>query len=99
MGQGVAARTDFTAGEVRRFAKRAEGRRAGAPTACDRSGSRWRLAGRCSQDRWVGPPDVADWVIRFNEQGPEGLTNIASSGAPPKLGVGGVPLHCRQRSS
>ena len=28
---------------------------------------------------------LRDWVIRFNEQGPEGLTNIPSPGAPPKL--------------
>ena len=27
-----------------------------------------------------------DWVIRFNEQGPDGLVNIASPGVPPKLG-------------
>ena len=25
------------------------------------------------------------WVIRFNEQGPEGLINIPSPGVPPKL--------------
>ena len=28
---------------------------------------------------------LRDWVIRFNEQGPEGLINIASPGAPGKL--------------
>ena len=28
---------------------------------------------------------LRDWVIRFNEQGPDGLINIASPGAPPKL--------------
>jgi transposase len=28
---------------------------------------------------------LRDWVIRFNEQGPEGLTNIPSPGAPAKL--------------
>ena len=26
-----------------------------------------------------------DWVIRFNEQGPDGLINIPSPGPPPKL--------------
>jgi transposase len=26
-----------------------------------------------------------DWVIRFNEQGPDGLINIPSPGVPPKL--------------
>ena len=28
---------------------------------------------------------LRDWVIRFNEQGPDGLINIASPGAPAKL--------------
>jgi transposase len=28
---------------------------------------------------------LRDWVIRFNEQGPEGLINIPSPGAPAKL--------------
>ena len=28
---------------------------------------------------------VRDWVIRFNEQGPEGLINTTSPGAPAKL--------------
>ena len=29
---------------------------------------------------------LRDWVIRFNEQGPEGLINNPSPGAPAKLG-------------
>src|SRR5215204_3092482 len=28
---------------------------------------------------------LRDWVIRFNKQGPDGLTNIPSPGVPPKL--------------
>ena len=28
---------------------------------------------------------LRDWVIRFNEQGPEGLINMVSPGSPPKL--------------
>jgi hypothetical protein len=28
---------------------------------------------------------LRDWVIRFNEQGPDDLVNIPSPGAPPKL--------------
>ena len=28
---------------------------------------------------------LRDWVIRFNEQGPEGLINLPSPGAPAKL--------------
>jgi hypothetical protein len=26
---------------------------------------------------------LRDWVIRFNELGPDGLINVASPGAPP----------------
>ena len=29
---------------------------------------------------------LRDWVIQFNEQGPDGLINIPSPGVPPKLG-------------
>ena len=29
---------------------------------------------------------LRDWVLRFNEQGPDGLINIPSAGVPPKLG-------------
>jgi transposase len=29
---------------------------------------------------------LRDWVIRFNEQGPDGFINIPSPGVPPKLG-------------
>jgi hypothetical protein len=29
---------------------------------------------------------LRDWVIRFNEQGPDGLINIPSPGVPRKLG-------------
>jgi transposase len=28
---------------------------------------------------------LRDWVIRFNERGPDGLINIPSPGVPPKL--------------
>jgi hypothetical protein len=30
---------------------------------------------------------LRDWVIRFNDQGPDGLINIPSPGLPPKLNV------------
>ena len=30
-------------------------------------------------------PTLRDWVIRFNEQGPDGLVNRSSPGAPRKL--------------
>ena len=31
---------------------------------------------------------LRDWVIRFNEQGADGLINISSPGMPPKLNAG-----------
>ena len=86
MGQAVAVRTDFTAGEVRRFAKRAkdaaQARRLLAIAAVLDGASRKDAAKIGGMDRQT----LRDWVIRFNEQGPEGLTNIPSPGAPPKLG-------------
>src|SRR5262249_1891766 len=55
---------------------------AGATTVSDCGRARRRLAGRGGHDRWHG---LRDWVIRFNEQGPDGLINIPSPGVPPKL--------------
>ena len=85
MGQAIPVRTDYTAGEVRRFAKAGEGCGAGAEASGDCGCARRGFAGRGGQDRRDGSPDVRDWVIRFNEQGPDGLINIPSPGAPPKL--------------
>src|SRR5262249_35092564 len=59
MSQAIPVRTNYTAGEVRRFAQRAK-------DAAQRQ-------------------TLRDWVIRFNEQGPDGLINIPSPGVPPKL--------------
>jgi len=74
-GQAVPVRTDYTASEVRRFAKRAKGIE-GA----------WHLR-PCSTGfrvkRWIAT--LRGWVIRFNQQGPDGRINIPSPGAPPKL--------------
>ena len=74
MGQAVPVRTDYTASEVRRFAKRAKDR------------SVWHLR-PCSAGfrvkRWIAT--LRDWVIRFNQQGQDGRINIPSPGAPPKL--------------
>ncbi len=33
----------------------------------------------------VGLQTVRDWVVRFNERGPEGLIDPKGSGRPPKL--------------
>jgi transposase len=81
MGQAVPTRTDYTAGEVRRFAKRAkdgaQARRLLALAAVLDGVSREEAARLGGMDRQT----LRDWVIRFNEQGPDGLINIP----PPKL--------------
>src|SRR5215204_2391422 len=86
MGQAIAVRTDFTVGEVRRFAKRAkdaaQARRLLAIAAVLDGASRDDAAKIGGMDRQT----LRDWVIRFNEQGPNGLINIPSPGVPPKLG-------------
>ena len=67
MGQAIPVRTDYTAGEVRRLAQRAK----------DAAQARGGQIG--GMDRQT----LRDWVIRFNEQGPDGLINIPSPAAPP----------------
>ena len=85
MGQAVPVRTDYTAGEVRRFAKRAkdaaQARRLLAIAAVLDGTSREDAAKIGGMDRQT----LRDWVIRFNDEGPEGLINIPSPGAPAKL--------------
>ena len=85
MGQAVAVRTDYTAGEVRRLAKQAkdgaQARRLLAIAAVLDGASRTEAAKIGGMDRQT----LRDWVIRFNDQGPDGLINIASPGVPPKL--------------
>jgi hypothetical protein len=82
MGQAVSVRTDYTAGEVRRFAKQAkdaaQARRLLAIAAVLDGASRGDAAKIGGMDRQT----LRDWVIRFNEQGPDGLVNIPSPGAP-----------------
>ena len=85
MGQAIAVRTDYTAGEVRRLAKRAkdggQARRLLAIAAVLEGASRTEAAKIGGMDRQT----LRDWVIRFNDQGPDGLFNIPSPGVPPKL--------------
>jgi transposase len=85
MGQAVPVRSDFTSGEVRRFARRAknaaQARRLLAIAAVLDGASREDAAKIGGMDRQT----LRDWVIRFNEQGPDGLINIPSPGVPPKL--------------
>ena len=85
MGRAVAVRADYTAGEVRRLAKRAkdaaQARRLLAIAAVLDGASRADAAKIGGMDRQT----LRDWVIRFNDQGPDGLINIPSPGVPPKL--------------
>src|ERR1700735_986884 len=86
MGQAIAVRTDYTAGEVRRFVKRAKDAGQARRLLAIAAG----LDGASGEDAAkVGVMDrqtLRDWVLRFNEQGPDGLINIPSPGVPPKLG-------------
>jgi transposase len=85
MGRAIAVRTDYSSGEVRRLALRAkdarQARRLLAIAAVLDGSSREEAARLGGMDRQT----LRDWVIRFNEQGPEGLINIPSPGAPAKL--------------
>jgi transposase len=85
MGQAIAVRTDYTAGDVRGFARRAkdvaQARRLLAIAAVLDGASRTDASKIGGMDRQT----LRDWVIRFNQQGPEGLINIPSPGVPPKL--------------
>jgi len=84
MGQPIVVRTDFTAVEVRRLARRAKDsdqvRRLLAVAAVLDGASRAEAAKVGGMDRQT----LRDWVIRFNEQGPDGLINIPAPGAPAK---------------
>ena len=85
MGRAIEVRADYTAGEVRRLARRAKDaaqtRRLLAIAAVLDGASRKEAAKIGGMDRQT----LRDWVIRFNEQGPDDLINIPSPGAPPKL--------------
>ena len=85
MGRGVVVRTDYTSGDVRRIAQRvknaAQARRLLAIAAVLDGSSREQAAKIGGMDRQT----LRDWVIRFNEQGPDGLVNKSSPGAPGKL--------------
>ena len=85
MSQAIPVRTNYTAGEVRRFAQRAkdaaQARRLLAIAAVLDGASREEAATIGGMDRQT----LRDWVIRFNEQGPDGLINKSSPGAPGKL--------------
>src|SRR5512132_4603629 len=85
MGHAIPVRTDYTAGQVRRIAQRArdaaQARRLLAIAAVLDGASREEAAKIGGRDRQT----LRDWVIRFNEEGPDSLVNKSSPGAPGKL--------------
>jgi Winged helix-turn helix len=98
MGHAIPVRTDYTAGEVRRFAQRAKGaaqaRRLLAIAAVLEGASRGEAAKIGGMDRQT----LRDWVIRFNEQGADGLINIPSPGMPVENHVHRPPRLGSRRS-
>ena len=85
MPSAVRLREDYSADELRALARRSkdvnQSRRllslAAVRDGMDR-GSAAKIGG---MDRQT----LRDWVIRFNDQGSDGLINIPSPGVPPKL--------------
>jgi putative transposase len=85
MGRAIAIRTDYPSGELRGLAKRVksapQARRMLAIAAVLDGASRQEAAKAGGMDRQT----LRDWVIRFNERGPEGLVNKPPPGATGKL--------------
>ena len=85
MGTAIAVRTDYSSKQLRGLAARvkdpAQVRRLLAIAAVLDGHSRAEAAKIGGMDRQT----LRDWVIRFNEQGPAGLVNKPSPGAPGKL--------------
>ncbi len=105
MGQAIAVRTDYSSSEVRRLAQRAkdagQARRLLAIAAVLDGSSREGAARLGRMDRQT----LRDWVIRFNEQGPEGQHSLAGCAGQAqgraqglsRPGRGGRPGSCGPR--
>lgn len=85
MASAVKLRTDFTAGELRRLAKKAkdvnQSRRLLSLAAVLDGMSRAEAARIGGMDRQT----LRDWVHRFNAAGPDGLLDNWASGPAPRL--------------
>ncbi len=85
MSGAIKLRDDYGGEELRRLAAVArdgcQGRRLMALAAIYDGKNRTQAAAVGLMDRQT----LRDWVIRFNEQGPEGLINKKPSGRPSKL--------------
>src|SRR5947207_14386889 len=97
MASAIAVRRDYSSRELRRLATRvkdaAQARRLLAIAAV-LNGSSWEEAAEIGgMDRQT----LRDWVIRFNEEGPDGLVNKSSPGAPGKLTEEHKGVSCSSR--
>ena len=85
MWNAIAVCSDYSSAQLRRLAKRSrdggQARRLLAIAAVLDGASRADAAKAGGMDRQT----LRDWVIRFNEKGPEGLVNTPSPGVPAKL--------------
>ena len=85
MGTAISVRADYSSQDLRRLAARVrdagQARRLLAIAAVLDGASREEAAKIGGMDRQT----LRDWVIRFNDQGPDGLINKSSPGAPGKL--------------
>ena len=85
MGTAIAVRRDYSSKELRRLAGRVknvgQARRLLAIAAVLDGASREEAAKVGGMDRQT----LRDWVIRFNERGPDGLINKSAPGARGKL--------------
>ena len=87
MRKAIAVRSDYTSREVRRLAKQSndawQARRLLAIAAVLDGTSREEAAKIGGMARQT----LRDWVIRFNDEGPQDLRKKPSPGAPGKLGA------------
>src|SRR6201981_409000 len=86
MGAGITLPTGYSSKDLRSRARRVknagQARRLLAIASVLDGASREDAAKIGGMDRQT----LRDWVIRFNQQGPDGLINIPSPGVSPKLG-------------
>ena len=85
MGAPIPLRCDFDAATLRQLARRSrdagQSRRLVALAAIHEGVPR----GRAAEIAGVTPQIVRDWVLRFNEEGPDGLINRKAPGPQPRL--------------
>ena len=85
MGRAIALRTDYDADALRQLARQSsdarQTRRLLALSVIYDGGSR----GDAAKVGGVGRQIIRDWVVRFNDLGPDGLFSGKSTGAPAKL--------------